>query len=184
MVLEREDVALARGVDIIAELAGFAWNNDAYHETVSDHNGLAKAITEALKMAGLKTTDVDVYVAHGTSTGLNEDSEIRALVQALGKHAYNVAITAPKSMLNHQLGAAGALTALIATGILKHDIIPPTINIEKLKSEFASFDIVRKAREVKARVVLAASAGFGGHNAVVVFKRYIQNQLKLPLFLS
>jgi len=182
MVLEREDIALARGVDIKAEVAGFAWNNDAHHETVPDHHGLAKAITEALKMAGLKTTDVDAYVAHGTSTGLNETSETKALVQALGEHAYKIAITAPKSMLNHQLGAAGALTALIAIGILEHNIIPPTINIERLKDEFASLDIVRKAREVKARVVLAASAGFGGHNAVVVFKRYINSQLKLPLF--
>lgn len=180
VVLENEEIALSRDADIKAELAGFAWNNDAKHESLPDHNGLARAIILALEMANLKTTDVDVYVAHGTSTGLNELSEMKALVQALGKHAYKVAITAPKSMLNHQLGAAGALTSLVAISILKHDVIPPTINIGMLKKDFAKFDIVQKVRDVKANVVVAAAAGFGGHNAVAVFKRYFNPQLRLP----
>ena len=114
MVIETLEHARKRGANIIAELAGGAVTSDAYHITAPDPSGeaAAMAITRALKASGLQPDEVDCIVAHGTGTPLNDAAETAAIKRALGEHAYSVAVTGPKSMVGHQLGAAGAVSGL------------------------------------------------------------------------
>lgn len=174
MVVETLEHALARGARIYAELAGGAVTSDAYHITAPDPegSGAALAISRALKAARLNPEDVDCIVAHGTGTPLNDAAETVAIKRALGEHAYRVAITAPKSMVGHQLGAAGAVSALTAVLAIHEGVIPPTINLETPDPECDLDYVPLVARRTLVRVALANGFGFGGQNGVVVFKEY------------
>ncbi len=174
MVIETLEHARARGARIYAELAGGAVTSDAYHITAPDPEGTgaALAIRRALKAAGLRPEDVDVIVAHGTSTPLNDVAETVAIKKALGEHAYRVAITAPKSMVGHQLGAAGAVSSLAAVLAIDRGVVPPTINLETPDPECDLDYVPNKARSLEIRAALVNGFGFGGQNGVVAFKRF------------
>ena len=174
MVVERLEHALARGARIYAELCGGATTCDAYHITAPDPTGdaAALAIERALKASGLRAEEVDCIVAHGTSTALNDVAETVAIKRALGKHAYNLAVTAPKSMVGHQLGAAGAVSALAAILALDEGLIPPTINLENPDPECDLDYVPLTARRAPVQVVLVNGFGFGGQNGVIAFRKY------------
>jgi len=173
MVVERLEHARARGARIYAELAGGAVTCDAYHITAPDPTGgaAALAIQRALKASALRPEEVDCIVAHGTSTPLNDVAETGAIKQALGEHAYRAAITAPKSMVGHQLGAAGAVSALAAVLAIHKGIIPPTINLETSDPACDLDYVPLTARRAQPRVVLVNGFGFGGQNGVVAFRQ-------------
>ena len=132
MILETEEHAKNRGAKIIAEVLGGRLTGDAYHITAPrpDGDGAIRAMFGAIQSAGIKTEDVDIIYAHGTSTPLNDANETTAIKTVFGEHAYKIPITAPKSMIGHSLGSAGALSALAAVQGFVHDTVPPTINYE------------------------------------------------------
>jgi 3-oxoacyl-[acyl-carrier-protein] synthase II len=176
-VVEALDHARARGARIYAELAGGAVTSDAYHITAPNPSGetAARAISRAVERSGLAVEDIDVIVAHATGTPLNDAAETAAIKRALGEHAYRVAVTAPKSMVGHQLGAAGAVSGIAAVLTLDRGLIPPTINLETPDPECDLDYVPLKARPIDARVVLVNGFGFGGQNGVAAFKRFERN---------
>jgi 3-oxoacyl-[acyl-carrier-protein] synthase II len=130
------------------------------------------AITKALRRSGLEPEEVDCIVAHGTGTPLNDAAETAAIKRALGEHAHGVSITGPKSMVGHQLGAAGAVSGLAAVLAIRDDQVPPTINLETPDPEcdLNYTPLTAKARDV--RVALANGFGFGGQNGVIAFRAF------------
>jgi len=174
LVLESYEHAQARGAGIYAELAGGGLSADAYHITAPDPSGrsAAQAMCKALRNAGLAPEEVDYICAHGTGTPLNDSSETRSIKQALGEHAYRVAISSPKSMLGHLLGAAGALSAIASVLAIKENILPPTINLETPDPECDLDYVPNVARKAPVRVAMANGFGFGGQNGVAVFKEW------------
>ena len=173
IVLESYEHAVARGATIYAELAGFGMSGDAYHMTspTDDGSGAALAITAALKDANLPPDQVDYINAHGTSTKMNDACETLAIKRALQGHAYKVAISSTKSMTGHLLGAAGALEAIISVLAIKHDIAPPTINLDNPDPECDLDYVPHVARSMKINSCLSNSFGFGGTNGALVFKK-------------
>ena len=174
MVIESEERALARKAKVYAELAGGGLSCDASHITapLEDGSGAADAIAEALRDSGMEPEDLDYIAAHGTGTPLNDVSETRAVKAALGEHAYNVALSSPKSMVGHLLGGAGAVGALAAVLAVHHDTVPPTINLENPDPDC---DLDYTALKSASRQVRAAGAngfGFGGQNGCVIFRKY------------
>jgi 3-oxoacyl-[acyl-carrier-protein] synthase II len=174
LVLESIEHALARGARIYGEVLGFALTCDAFHQVAPDETGQAPArcITLALKDAGIEQQDVDYVNAHGTSTGLNDAAETRALKMALGEHAYKVAISSTKSMIGHLLGAAGAVEAIATLLSINRGIIHPTINYENPDPACDLDYVPNQARRKDVRIAISNGFGFGGHNAVVVLKKY------------
>jgi 3-oxoacyl-[acyl-carrier-protein] synthase II len=174
MILETEEHAQARGAKIYAEVLGGRLTGDAYHITAPDPggDGAARAMRGAMQSAGLQPTDVDVIYAHGTSTPLNDVTETQAIKQALGDHAYKVAVTATKSMIGHTLGAAGALSALAAVLTLHEGVIPPTTNHERPDPECDLDYVPNEARRAEVNAALVNAFGFGGQNVVLAMKRY------------
>jgi 3-oxoacyl-[acyl-carrier-protein] synthase II len=174
MVVERLEHALARGARIYAELCGGATTCDAFHITAPDPTGdaAALAIERALKASSLQPQDVDLIVAHATSTPLNDVAETVAIKRALGEHAYKVAVSSPKSMVGHQLGAAGAVSALAAVLAIDQGLIPPTINLETPDPECDLDYVPLSARPASVRVALVNGFGFGGQNGVIAFRKY------------
>jgi 3-oxoacyl-[acyl-carrier-protein] synthase II len=174
MVIESLDHANRRGARIIAELAGGAVTSDAYHITAPEPTGAgaARAITRALARSGIQPEEVDCIVAHGTGTPLNDAAETVAIKRALGEHAYSVAITGPKSMVGHQLGAAGAVSGLAAVLAIRYGVVPPTINLETPDPECDLNYTPLIACEMPVRVALANGFGFGGQNGVAAFRAF------------
>jgi 3-oxoacyl-[acyl-carrier-protein] synthase II len=173
-VIESMEHAQRRGARIYAELAGGAITSDAYHITAPDPSGeqASRAITKAIQKSGLTPEEVDLIVAHGTGTPLNDAAETVAIKRALGEHAYKVAVTGPKSMVGHQLGAAGAVSGLAAVLAIDRSMIPPTINLEHPDPECDLDYVPLVARKAESRVALVNGFGFGGQNGVAVFKRW------------
>ena len=173
-VVESLEHAQRRGARVYAELVGGAVTGDAYHVTAPEPtgHGAALAISRALRRSGMQPTDVDLIVAHGTGTPLNDAAETAAIKKALGEHAYKVAITAPKSMVGHQLGAAGALSALTALLAIREGVAPPTINLETPDPECDLDYVPLTARRMPVRTALANGFGFGGQNGVIVFRGF------------
>jgi 3-oxoacyl-[acyl-carrier-protein] synthase II len=171
-VVEREDLARSREADVYAELAGAAMTSDAYHETAPQPEGeaAALAIQRALDNAHAKPRDVDLIVAHGTGTPLNDAAETRAIKHALGPRARAIPVTAPKSMVGHLIGAAGALAALVGVLAIRDGRIPPTINLETPDPECDLDYVPRRARNAAVRFALANAFGFGGQNCVVAVR--------------
>ena len=174
MVIETLEHARSRGARIYAELAGGAVTSDAFHITAPDPSGeaAAMAITRALRASSLRPDEVDCVVAHGTGTQLNDAAETTAIKRALGEHAYNVAVTGPKSMVGHQLGAAGAVSAMTAVLAIRDNVVPPTINLETPDPECDLDYVPLNARQMPVRVALANGFGFGGQNGVVAFRQF------------
>ncbi len=178
LVLEELEHALARGAKIYAEVAGGGLSADAYHLTATHPEGLGAilAMTNALEDAEMKPEDIDYINVHGTSTPVGDISEVKAIVEVFGEHAYKLNISSTKSMTGHLLGAAGALEAMFSVKAIQEDIIPPTINHdpEDLDENIDynlnfTFD---RAQNRPVRAALSNSFGFGGHNATVIFKKY------------
>jgi len=175
MVLESAEHALARGATIQAEVVGTALTADAFHISAPEPTGrgAAQAMTRALRDAEVAPDEVDLVVAHGTSTPLNDLTETRAIKRALGDHAYRVAVTAPKSMVGHMLGAAGIVSAFAAVGAIREGTIPPVINLENPDLPECDLDYVAlKARPARTDTAIINGFGFGGQNAVAVFRRF------------
>ena len=174
LVLESREHAINRGARIYGEILGYATTNDAYHQVAPDETGEApaKAVTLALKDAGLEPHDIDYVNAHGTSTQLNDAGETKALKRALGDHAYKVAISSTKSMIGHLLGAAGAVEAIATLLTINRGMIHPTINYDNPDPECDLDYVPNTARRKDVRFAISNGFGFGGHNAVVVLARY------------
>jgi 3-oxoacyl-[acyl-carrier-protein] synthase II len=174
LVLESREHAINRGARIYGEVLGYALTCDAYHQVAPDETGEAPAmcVTLALRDAGLEPSDIDYVNAHGTSTGLNDAGETKALKIALGDHAYKVAISSTKSMIGHLLGAAGAVEAIATLMTINRGIIHPTINYENPDPACDLDYVPNTARRQDVRIAISNGFGFGGHNAVVVLGKY------------
>ena len=174
VVLEELEHAKARGAKIYAELVGFGMSGDAYHITTPSEGGegAARCMRNALRDAGINADQVDYINAHGTSTPAGDLGETFAMKAALGDHAYRVAVSSTKSMIGHLLGAAGGIEAVLTALSLKHQIAPPTINLENQDPECDLDYVPNIARDMKINVALSNSFGFGGTNGTLVFKRY------------
>ncbi len=174
LVLEELEHARARGAHIYAEITGYGATADAYHMTSPDPEGLggAQAMLLACREGGISPEQVDYVNAHGTSTGLNDKFETKAVKAALGAHAYHIAVSSTKSMTGHLLGAAGALEAMLCARALEDGIIPPTANY-RVKDEECDLDYVTEgARKQAITHALSNSLGFGGHNVSLLLKKY------------
>lgn len=174
LVLEELEHAKKRGAHIYAELAGYGSNGDAYHITAPRPGGeLAYLCMEkALKDAHTKPEEVDYINAHGTSTLLNDLNETSAIKALLGKHAYEIPVNSTKSMTGHLLGAAGAIEAVVCALSIENNKVHPTINLKERDPECNLDYVTEGARDVKINVAMSNSFGFGGHNAVIVMRRY------------
>lgn len=174
VVLESLSHALARKATIYAEVIGYGASSDAYHmvATHPEGRGAHQAMKSALRNAGITPEQVDVISAHATSTGVGDRSETYAIKQLFGEQAYQIPVTANKSMLGHMLGAAGGAEAIALVQMLRNGIIPPTINLHQADEECDLDYIPEGARKADLQIGLSNSFGFGGHNAVVVLKKY------------
>lgn len=173
LLLEAEDHARAREAQIYCELAGYASTADAYHitEPAPEGAGLARAMRRALKKADIEPAAVEYINAHGTGTVYNDRNETQAIKTVFGPGAYKLAVSSTKSMVGHTFGAAGAIEAAVTVLALRHGILPPTINYEHPDPECDLDYVPNAAREGRVRVALSNSMGFGGHNAVLVFRQ-------------
>lgn len=174
VVLEELEHAKARGAKIYAEVVGYGMSGDAYHMTSPSvgGEGAARCMKSALGDAGLNVDQVDYINAHGTSTPAGDLGETQAMKTAFGDHAHKLAISSTKSMIGHLLGAAGGIEAVLSALTLKHQIAPPTINLETPDPECDLDFVPNTAREMKIDVAMSNSFGFGGTNGSLVFKRY------------
>jgi 3-oxoacyl-[acyl-carrier-protein] synthase II len=174
LVLESLEHAVNRGARIHGEVLGFALTCDAFHQVAPDETGEAPAqcIKLAIQDAGVRPEDIDYVNAHGTSTPLNDAAETRALKMALGEHAHKVAISSTKSMIGHLLGAAGAVEAIATLLTINRGIIHPTINYENPDPACDLDYVPNQARRSDVRIAISNGFGFGGHNAVVVLKKF------------
>ena len=176
LVIESAEHAAARGASVIAEVAGGALTGDAFHISAPDPSGYGAtlAMQRALRDAGLEPEQVDYVVAHGTSTPLNDATETKAIRAAFGPHADRLAVSSNKSMVGHTLGAAGAMSALAAVLAIRDGVIPPTLN-QEVADPVCDLDYVANAsREADIGVAIINGFGFGGQNAVTVFRRFAE----------
>jgi len=175
LVLETEEHAVARGAKIYAEVAGGSVTSDAYHITAPDPEGnaAARAMRQAVEMAGAQLSDVVHINAHATSTPVGDIAEYNALRRVLGDHLDGVVVSATKASTGHLLGGAGAIEALFTVLALHHRTAPPTINLENQDPEIV-LDVATAPRDLPQGDILAISNsfGFGGHNAVAAFRSY------------
>ena len=175
MILESEEHAKARGARVYCELAGYGATSDAYHITAPDPSGdgAVKALNIALKDAAVEDlSTVDYINAHGTSTNLNDKMETAAFKRVFGEEgAKAINISSTKSMHGHLLGAAGALEAAITALAIKESFVPPTINYENPDPELDLNYTPNTGVSRDIRVAVSSSLGFGGHNAMLVFKK-------------
>ena len=175
LILEEYEHAKARGAKIYAELIGGGMTGDAYHITAPhpEGRGAANVMKFALEDAGLEPEAIDYINVHGTSTPLGDLSEVKAIKNIFGDHAYKINISSTKSMTGHLLGAAGAIEAIASILAMRNSLIPPTINHftddeevdEKLNLTF------NKAQKKEVNVALSNTFGFGGHNCSIIFKK-------------
>lgn len=174
LILESLSHSLRREAKIYAEVTGYGASSDAHHivATHPEGKGANLAMRSALKNANISPEEIDVISAHATSTKVGDISETMAIKQLFGKQAYQIPVTANKSMLGHMLGASGGVEAIALAMSLKDGIIPPTINLEN-SDPLCDLDYVPSiARQAKITTGLSNSFGFGGHNAAIVLKKY------------
>ena len=175
VLLETEEHAKRRGAKIYAELAGYGMSGDAFHMTqpAPEGEGVARAMRLALDDAGVNPSDVGYVNAHGTSTPFNDKNETAAIKAVFGDHARRLAVSSTKSMTGHLLGAAGAIEAIAGALALDRQILPPTINYETPDPDCDLDYVPNEARPTNdLNVVVSNNSGFGGHNAVIVMRRY------------
>jgi 3-oxoacyl-[acyl-carrier-protein] synthase II len=174
LVVESAEHAQRRGATILAEIAGAALTADAYHISAPEPTGrgATMAMTKAMRQAGLAPDEIDHIVAHGTSTPLNDVTETRAIKAAFGEQAYRIPVSSPKSMVGHTLGAAGALSAIAAVGAIRDGWIAPTINYHEPDPDCDLDYVPNVKRESRVETAMINGFGFGGQNAVAIFRRF------------
>lgn len=170
LVLEDEEHARARGAAVHAVVAGYGMSSDGYHITLPRPGGAgaARAMSHALRAAGLSAGEVDYINAHGTSTPANDAAETAAIKVVFGEDAYRVPVSSTKSMTGHLLGGAGALEALVCVLAIRDGVVPPTINYTVADPECDLDYVPNHARRVAVRTAMSNSFGFGGHNVTLV----------------
>jgi 3-oxoacyl-[acyl-carrier-protein] synthase II len=175
LILESEEHAKNRGARILAEFAGYGASADAYHITAPDPTGEggANAMKLAIADSGLKPEDIQYYNAHGTSTEINDPTETKMLKIAFGDHAYKMKISSTKSMTGHCIAGGGGLEAIACILAIRDGFFPPTINLDNPDPECDLDYVPNKAQYGAITTAASGSLGFGGHNGVVVFKKYI-----------
>ncbi len=174
LVLESLEYAERRGASILVELIGYGATSDAFHVTqpAAGGEGGARAMSAALKEAGMEPSQIDYINAHGTSTPLNDKNETMAIKTVFKEHAYKVPVSSTKSMTGHLLGAAGSMEAAISILAIQNGIIPPTINLTTPDPECDLDYVPNTARRAMVSTVLSNVFGFGGHNSTLIFRRY------------
>ncbi len=174
VVLESLEHAQARGAKILAEVKGYSLTSDAYHISSPRDDGTSsgRAMANALRDAGLTPQDIDYLAAHGTGTPMNDATETKAIKVAFGESAYDLAVSSVKSMTGHTLGAAGAVSVIVAVKAMHEGFIPPTINLET-PDPVCDLDYVPNTpRRAEVKVAMANGFGFGGQNASVVLQKW------------
>ncbi|MEN9213920.1 MAG: beta-ketoacyl-ACP synthase II [Gloeomargarita sp. DG02_4_bins_56] len=174
LILESLSHAQARGARIYAEMVGYGSTCDAYHITAPspDGEGAVRAMELALKDGNLTPDEVSYINAHGTSTPANDVTETKAIKQALGDHAYRIAVSSTKSMTGHLLGGSGGIEAVATVLAIYHDHVPPTINLDNPDPECDLDYVPHQARRLPVEVALSNSFGFGGHNVTLAFRKF------------
>ena len=174
VILEELEHAQARGAQIYCELVGYGMSADAHHMTApaEDGAGAVRVMESAIKDAGIIPSEIQYVNAHGTSTPYNDRIETLAIKKCFGEHAQKLAISSTKSMTGHLLGAAGGLAAGISALAVRHQIVPPTINLENPDPECDLDYVPNEKRTLSINYALSNSFGFGGTNASLIFKRY------------
>jgi 3-oxoacyl-[acyl-carrier-protein] synthase II len=174
LVVEELEHARARGAEIYAEIAGYSASGDAHHITAPhpEGEGVVLAMERALASAGIAPSEVDHINAHATSTPIGDVGEARAIRRVFGAHTAQIAVTAPKSMIGHTLGAAGGIETAFLALSLKRGVIPPTINYDDPDPDCALDIVTGSARERRMKVAIKNSFGFGGTNASLVLKHF------------
>ena len=179
LVLEELEHAKARGAKIYAEVAGAGLSADAYHITATHPEGLGARLgmEAALKDAGMQPSDIDYVNLHGTSTPVGDIGEVKAIKEVFGDHAYKMNLSSTKSMTGHLLGAAGALEAVLSVKAMNESLVPPTINHEEgdedPEIDYKMNFTFNKAQEREINTVMSNTFGFGGHNATIILKKYV-----------
>jgi 3-oxoacyl-[acyl-carrier-protein] synthase II len=177
LILEELEHAKARGAKIYAEIVGGGASADAHHITAPHPEGLGalNVMKSALKDAGMTPDEIDYINVHGTSTPLGDIAETKAILGVFGEHAYKLNISSTKSMTGHLLGAAGAVEAIASLLAVRDDVVPPTINLENIDPELdANLNFTfNKAQKRPVRAALSNTFGFGGHNASVIFRKFV-----------
>ena len=174
LILEDMESALKRGAKIYAEVVGYGSTCDAYHITAPDSSAemSGRALELAMEEGNIKPEEVSYINAHGTSTELNDKTETRAIKNALGDYAYKVAVSSTKSMTGHLLGTAGSVEGIFAIKAIEDNFIPPTVGY-KVPDEECDLDYTPNVgRNADVQVALSSSLGFGGHNAVIAFRKW------------
>ncbi|MBA7561570.1 3-oxoacyl-[acyl-carrier-protein] synthase 2 [subsurface metagenome] len=174
LILENLTYAKKRGVKILAEMMAYGTSADAYHITapLETGEGAAMAVQRALDKAGIKPDEIDYINAHGTSTMLNDKMETKAIKSVFGDYAYKIPVSSTKSMMGHLVGSAGAVEAAICIMAIRNGVIPPTINLTHPDPECDLDYVPNTARQAKVVTALSNSFGFGGHNSVLIFRKY------------
>lgn len=180
LILEEKEHAIARGAKIYAEIAGGGMSADAYHLTASHPEGLGAMLVmrNALEDAGMNPSDIDYINVHGTSTPVGDPSECKAIKEVFGENAYKLNISSTKSMTGHMLGAAGAVETMACILAIRNGIVPPTINFtegdEDPEIDYKLNFTFNKAQKREVRAALSNTFGFGGHNACVIVKKFVE----------
>ena len=174
LFLENLESALNRGAEILGEIIGYGITNDAYHITQphKDSVGAISAIEMAINEASIKVEDIDYINAHGTSTYFNDMLETQAIKNVLGNHAKDVSISSTKSMTGHLLGAAGAIEAIACINAINYNKVPPTVNFKTPDPECNLNYTPNVAIDRNVEIAMSNSFGFGGHNSVIILKKF------------
>ena len=174
LVIESLEHAQARGAHILGELVGYGVTNDAHHVTAppSDGSGAARAIRQAVRESGISPADIDYINAHGTGTVLNDQAETAAIKLALGDDAYNIGISSTKSMTGHIMGGTGAIEAIFCLLAMRDSMMPPTINFVDADEKCDLDYVTNTARPGNVDVAMTNAFGFGGHNSVLMLKKF------------
>jgi 3-oxoacyl-[acyl-carrier-protein] synthase II len=174
VILEALPHALARGARIQGELVGYGLTSDAFHMAAPPpgHEGAARAMKAALLDAGMETSEIDYINAHGTSTPLNDACETEAIKTVFGEHARQLAVSSTKSMTGHMFGAAGGLEAILCLKAISEGVLPPTINLENPDPACDLDYVPHQARKKEIRTAMSNTFGFGGVNAVLIFRKW------------
>ncbi len=174
LVLESQEHALKRGASILAEIIAYGATADSYHITqpLENGEGAIRAMQKALQNAAITANEVDYINAHGTSTQLNDLMETKAIKATFGDYAYQLPVSSTKSMTGHLIGCAGAAEAIFCTMTIQNGIIPPTINLTNPDPECDLDYVPNAARRMEVNTALSNSFGFGGHNSVLILRKY------------
>jgi 3-oxoacyl-[acyl-carrier-protein] synthase II len=174
LVLEGLEYALERGATIYGEILGYGHTSDAYHVTAPREDGLnaARSVQLAMRDAGITAEEIDYINAHGTGTKLNDAAETLALKKALGERAYEIPVSSTKSMTGHMLSATPVIEAVLCMMAMRDNFIPPTINLETPDPDCDLDYVPNEGRQREVNVAVSTAFGFGGHNAVIVIRRY------------